>query len=538
MAKLPDSLIRTKVSDPNNGRGATAEDFGAGKDTLIGAGRSASNASRGAADSARARGGAIRSAADAQLRADLSLAGGVNQIGQAAIDFDKVLYDRKEQRERSLLNAKLSDAQARWAVGLDEAIRKADPNDDGVVDRFLKGFDEEAKGLADGLETRGAKELARDGVGRLRGHFFETAMKGAAHLAGVASKQDIVKAQSASSNALLADPSGLGVAVERFDSHLDYLVEKGKLSRADALEIGTGGRADLARSAVEGEINLNWKSARERLKAGEWKDYLDARATTVLINKTEEKEREIRIEQERQRAEARRQHEESQRSTGGQFVGLLAAGKLDPATVTKSNLDWREKEHFLEAIERKSKEGTKEPATDFATAHRFAERIESGNPPTRAELIGALWKPDGKGINDTVYNQLTRMMDVGEKQEERAVRDEAKTLKQTARRAILGSNFLDPKDPESEAAYYKYQAELDETVQKYRDEGKDWRPLFDPNSNEFLGKRIPAFIATRDQMRKDLRNKLRGEATMFGGAAGAQKKSAADRVKELMGGGK
>lgn len=545
MAQLPKVLTQTEVSGPPRQRAATAEDFGAGKDTLIGATRSASNAARGSADAARVRGRGIRQASDAALRAETALAQGWDAMGNAAAKIGDVVYKREEQREIADVHAKLAEGQAKWATHLDDKLRTATPGDDQVVPGFLKDFDEYGKGLSETYKTAGGQQYAGEGLARLRGHFFETAMKGQARLAAAKRVADYIGHQNSSTVAVQKDPEGLPLALERLDRFLESAVE---LDPEKRLEMQVKGRAELTRASVYGIIDRNWRKARQRLKSGEFSQFLDADDTRRLVDATEAKEREEKIERDRQEAERRRGIEESQKAVGNEFVGLLAEGKLDPGRVVKSNLDWREKEHFLNAIEHKARaslEG-REPKTDYGLARRLVDKIESGEFKDERQLYKYLYRDESSqprgwnqmwdrgSIDERTLNQLSGMIRSQNKAGAQALRASTRELKATAKRLIIGSLMFKDADGPASENYYKFGAELDETVERYKDEGKDVGALFDPDSKDFFGKRINSYIVARDEQRKALRAKLRGQVTAFGAAGSVEPRKPGESMTEYL----
>lgn len=540
MADLPQNLLRTEVASPDGGRRAEGNDFGAGRETLIGARRSASNATRSAADASRARAGSIDRVADAELRADLALAGGVSSLAKGVRDVGDALYERKKQAEISDLTAKAADSQAKWAAQLDETLRTADPADTQVVPRFLKDFDAYGKEIEKGATTRAGKEYARQSMSRLRGHFFETAMRGQAELASVKKVQDFIAHQSQSSTALMVDPEGLPLAFERLDA---FLASSKSLDAKKRLELETTGRADLSRAAVRGIISRDFGEARERLKAGEFSQFLDADATNKLLKEVDAEERDQRIEADRQREEARKQREEEQRATGNDFVLKIDEGKLTPKMVRASSLDWREKEHFLDKIERKSKGDDGAPKTNWSFAKTVMDKIEAGEIKSEKQLWPFVYSEDAsRRIDRPTFEHFVSILNRSGRDDRKALNTRVRELKATAKRLIIGATLFDKADGPSAENYYKFGSELDETVDKYVEEGKDPAPLFDPESKEFFGKKIGGYLASRDEQRKALMLKNRGQSEPFGGPQGVEPRkvgeSAADYLRRTKGGGK
>lgn len=452
MAQLPQNLLRTEVSGPAQSRRAEANDFGAGRDTLIGATRSASNATRQTADAARVRAGSIDRAADAELRAGLAEAGGIASIGRAAGDIGDALYERRKSQEISDLTAKLANGQAKWATHLDETLRTADPADTQVVSRFLKDFGEYGKGLEKGLQTRAAREYARQGAARLKGHFFETAMKGQAELARVKTVQDYAAHQSQSTNALMVDPEGLTLALERHDL---YLANAKGLDSKRRLELETAGRAELARAAVRGVINRDFMEARERLKTGEFSQYLDADATHTLLKEVDAEERDQRLEESRRLAEARAQREIEQKAKRDEAFDLWVDGKLTPTWLKKSGLDPEDKFRYERMIDESSRRARAEEKTDERERRADEREHAAADRDQRREQQVQL-KAAREIRNKTIVSSALRRIDLPDDNPWK-IKDEREILDLFGRGAEKDDvNFLIQRLRDSEKPELKY----------------------------------------------------------------------------------
>lgn len=406
MAKLPDSLIRTDVAGPSGGRRANAEDFGAGAETLISSQRAATYALRGSADAARAASTATRRGGEAQLAADRAQAAGLESLGDAATKVSDVLYQRKERVEKSDLNAKLADAQAKWASNLDETLRTADPGDTQVVPRFLKGFDDYSKQLSQGYETQGAKELAQDGVARLRGHFFETAMKGQAHLAELKAKQDYVTHQTKSSEANEIDPSGFALSIERHDAYVNDLVQNHGLSRAAAIQMSTEGRAELARAAFRGYQRIDPQNAIDRLKAGEFKDYIDGEQTFALTKSAEQDIEHRKTEARVEKSEAREAQRETWEKNFDDAFKAIQDGRAGwhggEVDLAKVDVNGSQRAHLMalrEAMSDKSSKLTDDPATRLRILDIMRDPTKTDAEKTQARNDAL-----GHGISENTWH--------------------------------------------------------------------------------------------------------------------------------------
>lgn len=199
------------------------------------------------------------------------------EIAQAGRNLGQALENRQTQREVSKLNAEFAKAQADLTVSWQEALRTADPNDDGLAARFQQEQVgkrlEQLKGLAN---TREAKDYYTRLSSGLGANFQVQTAAGQAGLAERAAVANWQTTKNQFSDALTADPYSFDTTLATVDIALDGLVAANGLSTEKRLVLEQDAKGDLAMAAARARIERDPDEGVAFVESGGYSEYLDA----------------------------------------------------------------------------------------------------------------------------------------------------------------------------------------------------------------------------------------------------------------------
>jgi hypothetical protein len=276
-----------------------------------------------------------------------SIAPGVAALGEAADRRERAL----KQREISNATVKLSESQALWEQNTDDLLKTSQPGDD-ITPKFIEDFDKGAESLYEGVSSPEGQMFVRENVARLKTHFLNKVQGGQAALAGAAAVENHRKSLQSDAGALLKNPDGFGIALERRNTKIAGDVAAGLIGPVDALTLQRTDAQELAVAAMNGRIDIAGRlgeagtakgtaaalaaleTARGQVGDGPLAKHIDADTQAVLLNRIDGERNRILAEQDRK---ARETQADARALVSDNFQDTLASIELngkDPGLIS------------------------------------------------------------------------------------------------------------------------------------------------------------------------------------------------------------
>lgn len=427
----------------------------------------------------------------------------ISHLGENLTNTGMVLQQRANQEDISELNTRMARAQADITVDYQKQLQE------GTLETkdFMDSVGEKMDAVQQGVNTPSGRQSFTRANAELHAHFLEKAFAGQAQIAGEKAKSNHIESLTDRSSTVYGDPSQFELSLKQQYDTVDSLVATGGLSAKDAPKLKREDAVKLAMSAAEGSIRLNPDVAEQAImKDGIYDEYLTGQQKDALLG-TIRQERNGRLaEDERLRRQQEKILKEQQTQTQNQFLDKLQAGELSWNDVKSSNLDpfgSGSKETFIQLM--KTKNADRAAHSDpyvfrdvFSRVHLPAgdpKRITDENELNQYFIKGQISLPDLKSLRGEITDKGTIEGDVNS------------TLKKNFTDMAFNSIAKpDPTtkiaDPEGAKNYQRWLSGMLPRYQKAIAAGKNPADLFNPDNPEYLGKDIPQFQRSLDQIIK------------------------------------
>lgn len=439
---------------------------------------------------------------------------GLSQVGQGLEAVADFTQKRREQVDVSTLSAQLSKARLDWSTNLQERLKSADPNDTEFVANYQKELDDYMTELSANAKTDKGSVYFTEQAGQLRTNLLSSAIAGASELAGVKAKQDWTNSVQANAGAIFNDPSQFEAVMASQKAATQTLVDTGAMSSATALELETKANKEFAKNTIKGMANLNPDAAEEMLKSGKYDPYI-GEMKDQLMGEIRQAKTGQRLEAERIKKQEEEALKTEQMATQNTFLKQMNDGKLTPKMILNSNLNpfgSGGKEQMMQLLAANNKE--RKTRTDPQVFNNLFARINLPEDDPK-KLI------DENDLNAYVINDQLSFNDLnllrGEMQHRRtaagAIEGQLKDGVLKAAEGILVKKdpfgIPDPKGLENMQAFRVYYLT---TYDEERKKGVSVQELTDPLSPKYLGKAIPNYARTTNEILKDMSGRYKKES--------------------------
>ncbi|HRT83736.1 MAG TPA: hypothetical protein P5523_03775 [Bacteroidales bacterium] len=401
-----------------------------------------------------------------------------------------IIGEQQSRSEVSDLTAKMAKAQADFAINWAETMKTADPADKELSTKFLKGYDDYMSKIGEGVSTEDGKNYFVRTNATMRSHFMQSAYTGQAQLAGIKAREDYTGSVNNFSNSLMADPSSFETVRDMHDTNLEDLVRTGGMTREVALQLKTKGNQQIAEASVRGWANLNPEYAKQQLDQGRYDTYFSEDQKKQMYGEVETAIRGRQAEAERQIKLREEELKRAQMETENQFIEKVVNKQLSSKEILASNLDARQKEHYINLIKKESKES--DPSV-------FNELLRRANLPDGdpAKLVNEK-ELVSYAVNGLLsYNDLNdlRKEVQGKRTEQGKIEDQAKNsvLKQAESMLVKKDPLTGLADPDGLVNYQRFVTLYWKKWEEGRKAGKTVEQLTDPSSPDWLGKYVKDF---------------------------------------------
>jgi hypothetical protein len=427
----------------------------------------------------------------------------VSAIGQGVGAVGEVLGKREEQAELSDLHAKFAKTYADFSNQWQETLRTAKPGDKGIVENFMKGFDDHIGEMESDVSTAAGRNFFKAHSAQLRADFTEKTVQGQAHLAGVKAFQDVKQAGDSYAATVLNDPSSLPKVVKYNSEGLDAAIQKHNLSSEQAEKIRNEQESDLYKSAARGWIKLNPQVAKQKLDGGEFDQKISGDVKTQLYGEIRVAESAAAAEAERVKKAEKEALEAQREATKNGFVEKLQKNELAAQEIVDSNLDAAGKEHYLNLLKVRQTERIK---TDPKVFLDTLARIHlPANDPKRLDNEDDLVPLVGNGLT---FENLQQFRAEIQGKKTQSGEDESRQKVQVlniAKGFLTKTNDLTGfRDPIGDEQFARWQSFMLTEDAKLRKDGVSAYDRYNPDGKFYLGNSVRQFIRSPQQQMQDM----------------------------------
>lgn len=427
------------------------------------------------------------------------LAGGVQSVTKA--------IDVVKERDAATWSAKtLSDTQSSWMQQLEDRKLNAPPGAQNFTPQVLKDFDANANQVAAGAPTRQSKQFITERLLALREELQRSALsfEATARVQNniTTGKDSVDKA----ANELVNNPTLFATRLAERNALFDAM----PLQAEQRQKLKEYAQNELSKYAVIGRINASPANMLVELKAGDSKDpavrALDPKDRLELEVRARQTINAQYVDQEHQRTLAKQALELQQQKTQNSFLAAMQNGQLTADKVLNSNLQpfgSGSKDEFINMLRTRDQK----PKTDPATFNELFARI---NLPDGAP--GKI--TDANQLNSYLIDQRVNFEDLGHLRAE----VEGKGTAQGEAEAKLKSGLIDVakstlthsnpligiQDPQGDTNLQQFTSWFLNEYHKQRGTGKSAADLLSPDSPDYMGKRINAFVRSPQQIMQDV----------------------------------
>lgn len=446
---------------------------------------------------------------------------GVQKLGAATSELNNSLYKAKTNSEISDVSAEMAKTHAELSAEYQKQLQDGSLK----VEDFSKLVKERTDAVGELANTPEARQYFQRSAATLNGHFLETATIGQAHLTGEKSKNNFAIGVNASTTALLSDPSSFNTTLKLHSDTIDNLVASGQLPAIKADELKLETQNSLAKSALQGWINLNPAIAKQQLASGQWDKYLGTQNVTggqvkeQMIASANQAERAKEIEDERLQRAHEKIVKQQQQDTQNDFLDRMSQGTLSSKDILGSNLDpfgSGSKEQFLQLLKTSQSEKIK---TDPSTFTDIFNRVHlPASDPNAINDENILNGYLGKGLTlDDIKNLRKEMQDKGTQAGD--IEGQLKKgLTDIAQGKLTKSNPLTKfKDPIGDANYQRWLSDFLTNYNEQKKKGKTPQELLNPDSPDYMGKTIDRYVRSQTDVIKDTVRALQRPGTQKAG---------------------
>ena len=416
-----------------------------------------------------------------------NLGNSVTQTGQA-------IQQHEAQAEVSDVQAKISQANADFTVGLDQTFQNADPDDKTVADQFMQSFDDKMGEIGDNLSTPEAQAAFQKANSQMRGHFQVAAYKNQAALSGQNAVDNLNTSLDNNSAALIQDPSSFDHVRQLQEDSIQAQVDAGLLPQNKADELQAAGETQLAKSTLQGWINIGApEKALADLKAGKWDDYLNGDETFQMTKMAETGINAKAIESKRAQSVNDDALAQKNEATANTWLSQIQNNQLSTKTILADpDMPEASKEHFLKLVN--DRQSGQFDRNDAVYAHTLQSIVLPDGAPGKISDPAVIYAKIGHGLDPDGATKLAGMI---QKTPDGKANQQMYTNMIGAARNVLVKAGGIP-DPEGQKQFGSYLADTTKAWQAGLAAGKTPRNMTDPKSPDYIGDYRP-YIRTNDQ---------------------------------------
>ena len=410
-----------------------------------------------------------------------------------------------ESAEQYAAHREVSPAVANFAEASNGMIQKwkdlvgqqstNDPNNSSIRAGFFQGtFEPWAQKFVSTFKTPQGQDWANAQVDHLRNHLVESTAADMSTMAGIATTQNIDRTGAAKANMARTDPSSLpylvgdpGKSNGAIHRDIDMMVSTSGLSGIPAYkartETATKQEQDVLRAGALGAVEQS--SDPERAAADFNKRWQAAYDDPMLADQIERagktQARANQIDQDRTEREQDKQDKKLSSQTRDEYVTDLYSSNQtrslkdvlhDPRLKNPAD-----REHLINLYMKAEK-----PEPPATVSHRTMSEVLPDVRSGRYKSVTDVPKDIINKLDHTDYKALNDEIDFAQSPDGKHVNALKKTMEDGVKRVLEKSTSAANPD-----AYYRWNEELSNRMNRLRSEGKDPNAVFDSKNPEYMG---------------------------------------------------
>lgn len=407
-----------------------------------------------------------------------NLAEGIGTIGQ-------LLEKHASQEDISNSSAAIADGQAAYTKYIQDATQQGNLNPDKVMEEARAHFGR----IQESIETPAGKSYFQKVSPHILNSLQESAFNAKMKLDGEKAVQNYTTSINGFSTAALNAPGSFETQLNAHRMMLDESVSVGGMDAGLAMRLKSSGDKEIAKSAVLGLINVNPPMAEEKLKSGQFDNFMDGTDKEVLLNKAHAMQAANIADAERQKRQAEDLAEKAREQTQIDFLKKKESGTLTDKEILNSNLKPFGSGSMDQMIKLNNTEGVTK--SDPVVFRDLFSRINlpDGNPKKMYDEGEINQAYIDKKISYEGLNQLRNEM-IGSKSPEGKERHQVMLRAYNEGKAAFIQPTMMGKDSKGTEIYNGYVIELNKELQNQVKSGKSFYDLMDPNSKDYLPRKI------------------------------------------------
>jgi hypothetical protein len=456
---------------------------------------------------------------------DLSSAGALSGLGQSVEGVGDALFKRAEQANVSDLSLKLSELNTKQDIALKEAARNpsgyaiGDVNDpNSMTNQLMKSYEDDIQKISESANTPAGRRFLEESAAKMRSQFQINVFKTQADLAGQQAKFNAQKSIDLDTAYLRSNPSALATMRGKSQAYLESAVQTGSLKAEDALQMQMMIDEKFGVESIRGWIDGNPQQTLQDLKKGVYDAELKGGQKSQMINEAEAEIAKREADQTRRTALNDKWRKEQARVEELSILQKGMDGALNGDDIMKSKfIDADDKVKWIKWMGDHYADKMK---TVPAVFNDLYKRVTADpGDPYKITSEKQLQEFLGKGL---AFQDMKILMEtLGDEgvYATKAEKTMVQNFEKMAERTILKPNAFGIADPENAQRFYQFLMDYKQKYRDFRAQGKNPEQLLDPNSPEYMGKNMGAFIPTPQELVRQQVKALKAGAP--GGQAGA-----------------
>ena len=444
---------------------------------------------------------------------------GIQAAGQDVGYAVRQLQFAESQRQVTDVHVALQQLRSDYTKKAMQAESNADASDTNVGNRFLFGDSGEGDEgslkwaldtYRDGVEDPTAKAAFERGAADLTTHFTTYFAQAQARMAGVYAQQQAIKMVNAAQDTVQTDPSQYSSVLQETLAAVDDprgIFYRPGIDAGNREQIKRGVTEQIASSTVYGMIRDSPQQAKHSLQIGEWDKVLSGEKKIALLSAADTAIHAQTVSSAQADAEANRRRLEAVRTTEAGLVEKLAAHDQNPTQMKMltpqdvldsdlAKLDPQKALGIINLIYSRSKEDPVHPQkTNPVVMNRLFQQIHLPDEnPKKIDDMAPIYTAYQRGQLSFSDMQNLRKEVTDARTPEGSVfgREKAEFMKRIEPQITKPGPFGIYADPTTPEQFYRFGQDVEAMIQQYRKEQKNPRTLFDPRSQDYVGR--PEFI--------------------------------------------
>lgn len=393
---------------------------------------------------------------------------------------------------------------------------------DGFTEQAKQELDKRKQQILDGASSDYLRKRLDTDITKVHFGAFQDAMQFEAESKAKKDKEDVMEIGFRTKNAVRQNPATINDAIESTNKLIDATRLDGttkQIWKEKELQ-------DLRQNEIRGWIDINPYKAKEMIQNGTWDKDLSDDFKQTLLHESNQGIRALEIEKNRTKKLEDDVQDAKREAIKDDFLGKAASGNLSANEVVRNDtLTAAEKEHFLREIKNNSL--NMKTASNPGLFNDMVEQINSGKISSDDQILNKL----GKGLTWSDVQHLRKELNSGNSNEGKQEKTFMKGLDDIAKGKLTKSNGMGFRDPDGDEQLQKWRIFAAQKFNEGKANGLSVTQMTDPDSKDYIGKYLPQFQKTPEQVMNSVFNRYKAPAANMPAPENAVKVEAPKRMQ-------